>query len=62
MPGPQACLHYDPLAEHVTTGATGAFVPAYNNLGTNNGASRQDPNRWDDHRDPDMDASDHDRY
>ena len=32
--------------------STGAFVPAYNNVETNNAATRQDPNRWDDRRDP----------
>ena len=62
MPGPEACVHYDPLADHVTTGATGAFVPAYHNLESNNAASRQDPNRWDDRRDPAMDADVRDRY
>jgi curli production assembly/transport component CsgG/holdfast attachment protein HfaB len=35
----------------VTTGPTGAYVPAYNNLRTNNAATRSDPNRWDAKRD-----------
>jgi curli production assembly/transport component CsgG/holdfast attachment protein HfaB len=62
MPGPQACLSFDPLGDHVTTGATGAYVPAYNNLETNNAATRQDPNRWDDRRDPAVDTVVRDRY
>jgi curli biogenesis system outer membrane secretion channel CsgG len=57
MPGPEACMQSDPLGDHVTTGPTGAFVPAYNNVETNNAATRQDPNRWNDRRDP---ARDHD--
>ncbi len=52
MPGPQACMTDDPFGHAVTTGATGAFVPAYNNLETNNAATRQDPARWNDGRDP----------
>jgi curli production assembly/transport component CsgG/holdfast attachment protein HfaB len=52
MPGPEACMQSDPLGDHVTTGPTGAYVPAYNNLATNNAATRQDPNRWNDRRDP----------
>jgi curli biogenesis system outer membrane secretion channel CsgG len=52
MPGPEACMQADPLGDHVTTGPTGAYVPAYNNLETNNAATRQDPNRWDVRRDP----------
>ncbi|HEY3798350.1 MAG TPA: holdfast anchoring protein HfaB [Caulobacteraceae bacterium] len=62
MPGPQACMHYDPLGDNVTTGPTGAYIPAYNNVGTNNAATRQEPNRWDARRDPDMDAVVRDRY
>jgi curli production assembly/transport component CsgG/holdfast attachment protein HfaB len=62
MSGPEACLHSDPLNEHVTTGVTGAYVPAYNNVETNNAASRQDPNRWDSHRDPAVDTVVRDRY
>lgn len=46
MPGPQACLTSDPLGGSLTAGVTGAFVPAYNNLGTNNAQTRDDPNRW----------------
>ena len=52
MPGPEACMQSDPLGGRVTTGPTGAYVPAYNNLETNNAATRQDPNRWDVRRDP----------
>jgi curli biogenesis system outer membrane secretion channel CsgG len=54
MPGPQSCMTDDPFGHAVTTGATGAFVPAYNNLETNNAATRQDPARWHDGRDPDV--------
>jgi curli biogenesis system outer membrane secretion channel CsgG len=46
MPGPQACVHFDPLAQDVTTGPTGAYVPAYNTLTSNNAATRTDPYRW----------------
>ena len=53
MPGPQACLSSDPLAG-TTVGLTGAYVPAYNNLGTNNAQTREDPNRWNVSRDPDV--------
>ncbi|HEY5071555.1 MAG TPA: holdfast anchoring protein HfaB [Caulobacteraceae bacterium] len=52
MPGPESCLQSDPLGAGVTTGVTGAYVPAYNNLGTNNAQTRQDPSRWNDRRDP----------
>jgi curli production assembly/transport component CsgG/holdfast attachment protein HfaB len=62
MPGPQSCLQYDPLEHGVTTGVTGAYVPAYNNLGTNNAATRQDPNRWNDRRDPALDTDQRSRY
>ena len=46
MPGPQACMDVDPLGDINTAGVTGAYVPAYNNLRTNNAESRADPNRW----------------
>ena len=62
MPGPEACMQSDPLGDRVTTGPTGAFVPAYNNVETNNAATRQDPNRWNDRRDPPVDAVVRDRY
>jgi curli production assembly/transport component CsgG/holdfast attachment protein HfaB len=52
MPGPEGCVHFDPLAEDVTTGPTGAYVPAYNTLHTNNAATRSDPYRWDAQNDP----------
>jgi curli biogenesis system outer membrane secretion channel CsgG len=59
-PGPQVCLdpHSDPLGES-TTGLTGGYTPAYNNLATNNAQTRQDPARWDRDRDP---AADRGRY
>lgn len=50
MPGPQSCLSSDPLGGG-TVGLTGAYVPAYNNLGTNNAQTREDPNRWNSRRD-----------
>jgi curli production assembly/transport component CsgG/holdfast attachment protein HfaB len=62
MSGPEACMHSDPLNEHVTTGVTGAYVPAYNNVETNNATTRQDPNRWDARRDPPVDTVVRDRY
>lgn len=51
MPGPQSCLTSDPLGDS-TTGLTGGYTPAYDNTGTNNGATREDPARWSDKRDP----------
>jgi len=50
MPGPRACLATDPLGDG-TVGITGGYVPAYNNLGTNNGQTRADPSRWNARRD-----------
>ena len=47
-PGPEVCLQSDPL---LTAGATGNFYPAYENLGTNNAATREDPSRWNSRRD-----------
>jgi len=62
MPGPQSCMQYDPYAAN-TVGATGAFVPAYNNLGTNNAQTREDPSRWNDRSDPNVgDAGRRGRY
>ena len=51
MPGPEACMQSDPLGNQVTTGLTGAYIPAYNNVKTNNAATRHNPNRWDTARD-----------
>ncbi len=62
LPGPEVCMHSDPLGDHVTTGPTGAYIPAYNNVETNNAATRQDPNRWNDRRDPAVDGVVRDRY
>lgn len=50
MPGPQACLYSDPLGDG-SVGATGGYVPAYNNLDSNNAKTRSDPSRWNDRRD-----------
>lgn len=49
MPGPQSCLSSDPLGGG-TIGITGGFTPAYDNLGTNNASTREDPSRWSDRR------------
>ncbi len=57
-PGPHACMSEDPLG---TTGESGGFTPAYNNLDQNNARSREDPSRWHDRRDPDVRA-DRGRY
>ena len=51
MPGPQSCLTSDPLGGG-TFGVTGGFTPAYNNLGTNNASTREEPSRWSDRRAP----------
>jgi curli biogenesis system outer membrane secretion channel CsgG len=53
MPGPQACLTSDPLGA-ATTGLTGGYVPAYDNLGTNNARTREEPSRWNSRRDADV--------
>jgi len=53
-PGPEACLQVSGDLMFGTTGATGGYYPAYDNLGTNNGATRSDPARWHDERDPDV--------
>ena len=52
MPGPQDCMRFDPLGENVTTGVTGAYIPAYDNLKSNNANTRAEPYRWDGHGDP----------
>ncbi len=48
-PGPQICLQSDPLES--TTGLTGGYTPAYNNVDSNNGQTRDKPSRWDVNRD-----------
>ena len=53
MPGPQACLTSDPLGA-ATTGLSGGYVPAYDNLGTNNARTREEPSRWNSRRDADV--------
>ena len=52
-PGPQVCLdaRRDPLGG---SGLTGGFIPAYDNTGSNNGRTREDPSRWSDRRDGDV--------
>lgn len=44
-PGPEVCLnaYNDPLGP---VGPTGGYYPAYDNLDTNNGNTRANPNRW----------------
>ncbi|MDH4384359.1 MAG: holdfast anchoring protein HfaB [Caulobacter sp.] len=61
MPGPQSCMTSDPLGGP-TNGMTGAFTPAYDNLGTNNAQTREDPDRWNDKRDPDAKRALRGRY
>jgi len=53
--GPDICLGEgrDPLGPR-TAGATGGYTPAYDNLGTNNAGTRQDPSRWHASRDDDV--------
>ncbi len=52
-PGPSTCIDpaNDPYAPD-TTGVTGGFYPAYNNLDQNNAATRSQPNRWTGQGDP----------
>jgi curli biogenesis system outer membrane secretion channel CsgG len=58
-PGPEVCLQNgDPLGGR-TTGVTGGFTPAYNNLQTNNAETRAQPSRWDGESDSDVQ---HSRY
>ena len=61
MAGPQSCLTADPLAGG-TTGMTGGFTPAYDNLRTNNAQTREDPNRWNEKRDPEAGRALRGRY
>jgi hypothetical protein len=51
-PGPQTCLdpNNDPVRPDGTTGLTGGYYPAYNNLDQNNAHTREDPNAWDSQR------------
>lgn len=53
-PGPEACLQVSGDLMFGTTGPTGGYYPAYDNLDTNNGATRADPSRWHDERDPEV--------
>lgn len=48
--GPDVCLdpRNDFLNNPSTLGVTGGLTPAYNNLETNNAATRADPSRWQD--------------
>jgi len=63
MNGPQTCLQVDPLGDGArVTGLTGGYVPAYNNLGSNNAKTREDPSRWDARRDTDTRAVLRGRY
>ena len=51
-PGPQACVdpNNDPMGPPTTTGLTGGYYPAYNNLDQNNARTREDPHGWDGRR------------
>ncbi len=51
-PGPSACIdpNNDPMGPPTTTGLTGGYYPAYNNLDQNNAQTREDPNGWDSRR------------
>ena len=61
-PGPEICLQNgDPLGGR-TTGVTGAFTPAYNNLDKNNAQTREDPARWNVAGDPDAASVQRSRY
>ena len=61
-PGPEVCLQNgDPLGGR-TTGVTGGYTPAYNNLDKNNAQTREDPARWDVAGDPDAAAVERSRY
>ncbi|WP_295708319.1 holdfast anchoring protein HfaB [uncultured Brevundimonas sp.] len=57
-PGPEICLNAanDPLGDSAV-GPTGGFYPAYPTQDTNNGATRADPDRWNDRRDGAVRAS-----
>jgi curli biogenesis system outer membrane secretion channel CsgG len=51
-PGPEICLQNgDPLGGR-TTGVTGGFTPAYDNLQQNNAQTREEPARWSYNGDP----------
>jgi curli biogenesis system outer membrane secretion channel CsgG len=61
-PGPEVCLQDgDPLGGR-TTGVTGGFTPAYNNLDKNNAQTREDPARWNVADDPNAAAIQRSRY
>jgi len=60
-PGPQICMQGDPLASP-TTGVTGGYTPAYDNLDTNNAQTRESPSRWNVHRDSDAAGDERGRY
>ena len=51
-PGPATCLdpNNDPIGTPTTTGLTGGYYPAYNNLDQNNARTREDPSGWDSRR------------
>jgi curli production assembly/transport component CsgG/holdfast attachment protein HfaB len=61
-PGPEVCLQDDPLGGRTTTGLTGGYTPAYNNLDKNNAQTREDPARWNVAGDPDAAAVQRSRY
>ena len=62
VPGPEVCLQNgDPLGGR-TTGVTGGYTPAYNNLDKNNAQTREDPARWNVADDPNASAVRRSRY
>jgi curli biogenesis system outer membrane secretion channel CsgG len=61
-PGPEVCLQDgDPLGGR-TTGVTGGYTPAYNNLDKNNAQTREDPARWNVADDPNASSVERSRY
>jgi curli biogenesis system outer membrane secretion channel CsgG len=61
-PGPEVCLQNgDPLGSR-TTGVSGGYIPAYNNLDQNNAQTREDPHRWDHAHDSDAAPAERSRY
>jgi hypothetical protein len=45
-----------------TNGITGDFIPASDNLGTNNASSRASASRWNEKRDPEVKSALRGRY
>ena len=60
-PGPGSCMSADPIGGG-TTGLTGSYTPAYNNLDQNNARTREQTGRWDVRSDPGPAGSIRGRY